>query len=232
MAQHDDKKLIAPTADKLRVPNAWLISLGDRTHLTGFSVTVTDEPNRHSSIADGDGIMIVHKNEDTLVSVAFARVYRSRVTSDAMTVYFDGIVRLDPPPDLASLGVTPPETDAPISRLDWPIFENALKSAAGIDFSGIPVIEGDSPREQAYIRELLQLAVMDDILGPASGPEEEIVGMSVRDRYLVGKLAPRTADEDECIEGLQGPAALDEGVADGETPDDLRPFEEVGSGRD
>jgi len=56
--------------------------------------------------------------------------------------------------------------------------------------------------------------------------------MSVRDRYLVGKLAPRTAGDDEYIEGLQGPAALDEGVADGEAPDDLRPFEEVGSGRD
>ena len=33
---------------------------------------------------------------------------------------------------------------------------------------------------------------MDDLLGPANGPREEVVGMSVRDRYLVGKLAPKT----------------------------------------
>jgi len=214
------------------MPNAWLVRLSDRASIVDLSVMVTGHQNDHISVREGDGCIIVRKDEDGHVAVAFARVYRSRITSDAVTVYFDGIVELETPPDLASLGVTPPETDAPISRLDWPVFEKALKSAAGIDFSGIPVIEGDSPREQAYIRELLQLAVMGDILGPASGPEEEIVGMSVRDRYLVGKLAPRTADEGECIEGLQGPAALDEGSADGETPDDLRPFEEVGSGRD
>ena len=32
---------------------------------------------------------------------------------------------------------------------------------------------------------------MDDLLGPANGPHEQIVDMGVRDRYLVGKLAPR-----------------------------------------
>jgi hypothetical protein len=215
-----------------KICSAWFLTLSNDVQLTEFSVTMVGHQNDCASVREGDGCMIIRKDKYGQVAVAFARIYCSRVTSDAMTVHFDGIVRLDPPPDLASLGVTPPETDAPISRLDWPIFENALKTAAGIDFSGIPVIAGDSPREQAYIRELLQLAVMDDILGPASGLEEEIVGMSVRDRYLVGKLAPRTVDEEERIEGLQGPAAVDEGVANGETPDDLRPFEEVGSGRD
>jgi len=232
MTPSDDKNAIVPATEGPRISNAWLVRLGDHASLADFSATVTGNANTNAPVEEGDGVLILCKEENDLVAMAFARVYRSRVTSDAMTVYFDGIVRLDPPRDLASLGLTPPETDVPISRLDWPIFENALKTAAGIDFSGIPVIKGDSPREQAYIRELLQLAVMHDILGPASGPEEEIVGMSVRDRYLVGKLAPRTADEEECIEGLQGPAALDEDVADGETPDDLRPFEEVGSGRD
>lgn len=31
---------------------------------------------------------------------------------------------------------------------------------------------------------------LSSLLGPADGPHEEIVGMSVRDRYLIGKLAP------------------------------------------
>ena len=40
------------------------------------------------------------------------------------------------------------------------------------------------------IRELFHDAVGGDLLGPADGPEEEILESSVRDRYLVGKLAP------------------------------------------
>jgi len=232
MVRHGDRNSVTPPADKPWTPNAWFVRLSDHTCLEDFSATVTGPSSDLASVAEGDGFVIVRNDGDGYVAVAFARVYRIRVMMDAMTFYFDGIVRLDPPRDLASLGVVSPDADGAISRLDWPVFEKALRTAAGIDFSGIPVIEGRSPREQAYIRDLLQLAMVDDLLGPASGPEEEIVGMSVRDRYLVGKLAPRTSGDDECIEGLQGPAALDEGVGEGESPDDLRPFEEVGSGRD
>jgi hypothetical protein len=81
----------------------------------------------------------------------------------------------------------------------------------------IPLIE-----DQAYLRELLQLAVMDDLLGPANGPHEHIVDMGVRDRYLVGKLSPREEDAGG-IEGLEGPLAAEEG----EEPNDL----DVHSGR-
>ena len=69
---------------------------------------------------------------------------------------------------------------------------------------GVPPVE-----DRAYIRELLQLAVMDDLLGPAGGPRERIVDMGVRDRYLVGKLAPREAAQGG-IEGLEGPLANDD----------------------
>ena len=228
MARHDDKHSITPAADEPRARNAWLVRLGYRACLADFSATVTGRPNGNASVEVGDGFVIVRKDGDGHAAVAFARVYRVRVADNGTTYYFDGIVRLDPPQDSASLGVIPPDTDASVSRLDWPIFEKALKTAAGIDFPSLPTIKGESPLEQAYIRDLLQLAMTDDILGPASGPEEEIVGMSVRDRYLVGKLAPRTAGDDECIEGLSGPSALDEGIEDGEVPDDLKPLEEIG----
>jgi hypothetical protein len=214
-----------------RIANGWLVCLGERAHLADFSATVTGESHGQAPVAEGDGLMVVRQSQGGLLGVAFARVYRVRVTADATTYYFDGVVPLDPPRGLASLNVALREADDVISRLDWPVFENALKTAVGIDFAGIPAIKGESLPEQAYIRELLQLAVMDDLLGPASGPEEEIVGMSVRDRYLVGKLAPRTSAEEEGIEGLQGPSALDE-EARGGPPADLMPFEEVGSGRD
>ena len=47
------------------------------------------------------------------------------------------------------------------------------------------------PPSDHDLREMLHEAVVMDLLGPASGPEEEIFGTSVRDRYLVGKLAPK-----------------------------------------
>jgi hypothetical protein len=41
------------------------------------------------------------------------------------------------------------------------------------------------------IREELEQMVLKDLLGPVGGPEEEIGEQSVRDRYLVGMLAPK-----------------------------------------
>jgi hypothetical protein len=41
------------------------------------------------------------------------------------------------------------------------------------------------------IREELERMVLKDLLGPVAGPEEEIDEPSVRDRYLVGMLAPK-----------------------------------------
>ncbi|XUJ32296.1 hypothetical protein ACQ5SK_27075 [Bradyrhizobium japonicum] len=86
-----------------------------------------------------------------------------------------------------------------------------MTKAFGTAPDDVPPIE-DAP----YIRELLQLAVIDDLLGPAGGPHERILDMGVRDRYLVGKLAPRE-EERGGIEGLAGPLAAE----DDEEPDDL-----------
>jgi hypothetical protein len=41
------------------------------------------------------------------------------------------------------------------------------------------------------IREELERMVVRDLLGPVGGPEEEVDEPSVRDRYLVGMLAPK-----------------------------------------
>jgi hypothetical protein len=54
------------------------------------------------------------------------------------------------------------------------------------------------------LRTELEQAVLRDLLGPAGGPEEEVNESSLRDRYLVGMLAPR---------GHQLPAEQDEELA-------------------
>ena len=41
------------------------------------------------------------------------------------------------------------------------------------------------------IRDEVEQRVLDDLLGPVGGPEEEIDEPSVRDRYLLGMLAPK-----------------------------------------
>ena len=51
-----------------------------------------------------------------------------------------------------------------------------------------PVLRAPSPTE---IRAELEHAVVRDLLGPAGGSEEEVDETSVRERYLVGMLAPR-----------------------------------------
>jgi hypothetical protein len=52
------------------------------------------------------------------------------------------------------------------------------------------LLASDVPSE-VELRALLEQRVIDDLLGPAGGPEEEIADGTVRDRYLVGMLAPR-----------------------------------------
>jgi len=167
---------------------AWLIRLGDEARNRRFSVTVDHGSSLFRGVKEGDAVLIA--GGDPLVAVSFARIYRIRAKLDKTTFFFDGVLPVDGGKTLTDLGVTAPESKAAMVRLEWPVFEAALKTACGIAFDALPVLEGGSAEEQDYVRELLQLAVIDDLLGPADGPVEEIVGMSVRDRYLVGKLAP------------------------------------------
>nr|WP_245795237.1 DISARM system helicase DrmA [Desulfacinum infernum] len=137
---------------------------------------------------------------------------------DETTLLLDGLLAVDPARPSVDLGISGPLSTAAVSRLEWSVFENALKVACGIEFSAFPVLDGRTPKEQAYIRDLLQWAVVDDLLGPADGPVEEIVGMSVRDRYLVGKLAPPdTRLPDDQVEELPDAATTDPDGADRES---------------
>lgn len=67
------------------------------------------------------------------------------------------------------------------------------------------------------IRAELERLVLLDLLGPAGGPEEEIAESSVRDRYLVGMLAPRQqqiAPEEQDDLNQSGEDAPDDGPID------------------
>jgi len=68
---------------------------------------------------------------------------------------------------------------------------------------------------ESELRDELHRVVMADLLGPCDGPEEEIIGTSVRDRYLVGKLAPKRVVAD----ATAGDQSTPEGSASSEDGD-------------
>ena len=47
-----------------------------------------------------------------------------------------------------------------------------------------------TPLSQHQLRAELEAMVLGDLLGPAGGESEELTERTVRDRYLVGVLAP------------------------------------------
>jgi len=206
--------------------NGWLIRIEEVSANDLFSVELPYTSSLFSGIREGDGLAIQGAGGGV---IGFARLFRKRSAIEETQLYFDGITPLETPTKPEELGLAIGTGDEVALRQDWTAFEAALKTAAGIDFEDLPRLKGDTEPEQAYLRELLKLATVDDLLGPARGPEEEIVGMSVRDRYLVGKLAPRTRGPEENIEGLAGASASPE--ESNEAPDDLVPLEEIGEGK-
>ena len=214
MADKKEKKTTdkAPKPAEPKVPNAWLVRLGDSAQLHEYSVSVPGDASKYQAIGEGDGFLIV--GDEDYQPVVFARNFRTRSSLDETTFYFDSVIPVAPSVDPSSIKIKL-SSGAAVSRLDWSTYTDALKSVAGIEFDHMLTLRGDNPLEQAYLRELLQLAVMDDILGPANGPFEEIVEMSVRDRYLVGKFAPQgeriEADQVEELKGTTGKVDPEEG---------------------
>ena len=192
--------------------NAWIAietqSSTDSTALPGCILELGGSPNLYLSMAEDDWILIVKPNGDFIRT---GRVLRIRTGADITTAYFDRILTVDKPVTIETAGLSMPKTGS-VSRLQWNVFAEALPKLAGKTVEDVPLID-----DQVYIRELLQLAVMDDLLGPANGPHEQVVDMSVRDRYLVGKLAPMESGGGG-IEGLEGPLATE---ADEGDPGDL-----------
>src|SRR6266576_725707 len=164
-----------------------------------FTIELNGERKLYATVAQGDWVLLVDASGGV---TRIGQVLRIRSDLEKTTFFFDRLLTVDEGTALEAAGLVLPSTGS-ITRLQWSDSVAAVPKLTGGTVDDVPLI-GD----QAYIRELLQLAVMDDLLGPANGPHEQILDMGVRDRYLVGKLAPREA-EDGGIEGLEGPLAVE-----------------------
>jgi hypothetical protein len=197
------KPLTVETSEEVRQPNAWIIKAGAVRDV--FSVTLPIEPHLVSGIFEGDAAaVLVQQNGEARVTL-FAKIFRVRRAAEAVILYFDSLLPVSSEDQEPMLGITPPT--GMVERVAWPVFASALKAGTGKQFEQMAPIGGKEIAEQSYLRKLFQLAVVDDLLGPANGPEEEVVGMSVRDRYLVGKLAPKTIDPASPFAGVTSAAA-------------------------
>jgi len=76
------------------------------------------------------------------------------------------------------------------------------------------------PPPPAQLRDELEDALLRDLLGPAAGPDEELHERHVRDRYLVGTLAPKyqriNPEEQDTLEVEEG--ADEDGLTDQSAP--------------
>jgi hypothetical protein len=170
-------------------PNAWIAvdhGLGTDRRLAPYTLVLKGDRSLYQAIVEDDWVLVLNSAGEM---VRAGRVLRLRSDLEATTIFFDRLSVTDAPVPVASVSLAPPSSGN-VGRIQWGEFVTALSTALHQTVDGVPPI-----KDQSYIRELLQLAVVDDLLGPAGGPREHIVDMSVRDRYLVGKLAPREVAE-------------------------------------
>ncbi len=178
-------------------PSAWLAvdhGLVNDARLTPYVLGLDGDRDRYQALATDDWVVVLNAAGRV---TRVARILRIRSDANTTTLYFDKVSTVGPDASAETDSFGQPTTGR-ISRIRWEDFLGELPKLLHKPLTDIPTII-----DQAYIRELLQLAVIDDLLGPAGGPDELIVDMGVRDRYLVGKLAPRETAE----RGQEFPAA-------------------------
>jgi ribosomal protein L24E len=204
--------------------NAWIAvdnGVGADRRFAPYILALMGERALFQAIEEDDWVLVLSPAGDI---TRVGRVLRIRSDLVTTTLYFDRLLSVIESVSIGITSLTPP-TSGNVGRVQWTDFVEALPKALQKTITEVPAVE-----DQTYIRELLQLAVTDDLLGPAGGPHERIVDMSVRDRYLVGKLAPREAAQGG-IEGLDGPLADDEAEepTDAKAPGQHEPGAEFGT---
>ena len=182
---------------ELTKQDAWAIR-GEPTS-TGCVFRIELGPIDQGAIGTGDWVVVVGADDAARI---VGRILRIRFDASGGTIYFDQFQVINPAVPLSTLGLTAPNTTA--TRLPWGDFLRILPLLGTASPDSVPLI-----RDVIYVRDLLELSVRDDLLGPAEGPHELIKDMSVRDRYLVGKLAPMRVGDNQAVQ-IEPASATDE----------------------
>lgn len=167
--------------------SAWIVKRGANSPL--HSVRINSGTAGVGAIEVGHWVIVLEGNGNVS---EVGRILRIRSDLDGATMHFERRHAVDIPVPFNSLGLT--ISYGPAARLAWDEFLRVLPLLGIATPDVVPLIE-----DVVYVRDLLELAVRDDLLGPAGGPHELIKDMSVRDRYLVGKLSPRRPSDDQTV---------------------------------
>ena len=169
----------------------WLIRVGDKAADEGYWIRLKPEVGLCYGVHAGDGVLLEKDNR----IIAVATVYLRRYESCGTMICFERIRRANSNEIWTSLVENNGQT---IQRLTNDTFDHFLGS---INSSGLEALlplwssVADDKTAQAsvrrYMRRLMVWAAHDDLLGPCGGPEEELLNTNVRDRYPLGKLAPK-----------------------------------------
>ncbi len=195
------------TESKINIPHsAYITYQPDAVVSSPYSLTLSGQKELYKSVKPGEWVLVINK---ALQAINVGRVYCQRSTLDCTIIFFDKYFAPDTTQSLSRAELSPPKSGQ-VNRLEWTSFTEALPKLFNKTIAEIPLIQDD-----VYVRDLLQYAVMDDLLGPANGPFEQILDMSVRDRYLVGRLAPLDSTD------KSGGFGVDGSSDDEDAPDDL-----------
>lgn len=186
-------------SNNLLKENSW-IAIKSNSLIDMYAISLFGEHTKTKAILENDWLLVLNESSE---AIGTGRVYRIRHSLAHTTLYFDKYLPFELPTSLLKTSLSAPSGG--IARVQWTDFLESLPKLSGKTIADVPLIN-----DQTYIRELLQLAVVDDLLGPANGPYEDIVDMGVRDRYLVGKLAPRDSKKNEESDLFEGASATDE----------------------
>ena len=146
--------------------------------------------------------------------------------TDRFIASYERYRKLSKPASFEEIGGDPRNNQSnSINLIDPEIVTKLLAREGVAEMGSLPLIVSEPTIKYPSLsdhdlRELLHDTVVKDLLGPASGPDEEILGTSVRDRYLVGKLAPKESPIDQADTGdlaESGSDGGDDGGSEGAT---------------
>lgn len=177
---------------------AWLAK--EVVRLGPYLVRLAGERSNFGAIERGHWVVVL---DEVGALKRVGRVLRIRSDLESTTLYFDCLHTVRTLGTVGDIGLTLPT--GLVARLRPEDLANVLARDGVASTGDVSLIQ-----DAAYVRELLKLATRDDLLGPASGPEELVVDMSVRDRYLVGKLGPRKPGDMTTGVDIEPAAAADE----------------------
>jgi hypothetical protein len=168
--------------------SAWLTTVrDDQMGPSNYYLSMPGAPEHFMALAKRHWCLIARPGGSI---IGICRIVRVRPSLEETILYFDKIVSTTSTASLADFDLTGAEVPKAI-RLDWQKFEEVARSLTGQALNDIALI-----CDAIHVRDLLELAVRDDLLGPALGPHETVKDMSVLARYLLGKLAPRIPADD------------------------------------